>query len=64
VASYPTDRHAQGLKARERCAGEGARNSIASNNHDVRIRRLRIGEHSVERIDVALNVIQRKDAHH
>ena len=38
-------------------------NGIAADDHDVRIGRSRIGEHSVECVDVAVDVVKGKDVH-
>jgi hypothetical protein len=61
VAAYPPHRTAQRLQASKRRAGKRARNGIAPDDHDIGIRRARIGEHSLERVDVAVDVIQRED---
>ena len=63
VAAHPAHRHAQRLQAFERLAREGARQRVAADQHDVGVRGARIGEHGVERVDVAVDVVERQDAH-
>jgi hypothetical protein len=63
VATYPPHGDAQLLQPSERRARKRARNGIAADHHDVRICRPRVAEHSLERIDVAVDVVQSEDVH-
>ena len=43
--------------------GERAGHGVAADQHGVGVRRARIGEHGLERVDVAVDVVQRQDVH-
>ena len=61
VAAYPPHRGAQRIQASERRARERAGHRVSPDDHDVGMRSARIGEHGLERVDVAVDVVERED---
>jgi hypothetical protein len=63
VAAHPVGGHAQLLQAVERGARERPRHRVPADHHRVELGRPWVGEHRVERVDVAVNVVEGENLH-
>src|SRR5829696_3895586 len=63
VAAQTVHRSLERLQAVERRRREGTRDGVAAHHDGVGPRGARVGEHRVERVDVAVDVVQREDPH-
>ena len=63
VAAHDVHRRLELLQALERRGGERSGHGIAADHHRIRPNGLRVGEHRLEGVDVAVDVVQREDLH-
>ena len=63
VAHHPADAFAEPREAVERLARQRAGRDVAADDDELRRGRLDLGEHRLERVGVAVDVVQRGDAH-
>ena len=63
VAADPADRRGERRQAREHVPGERPRNRVSSDEDDIGVGSLRVGEDCVKRLDVPVDDVQRHDLH-
>ena len=63
VAADVVNGHGERVETVERCAGERARHRVPSDEHGVGPGRARIGEDRLQRVHVAVDVVQDEDVH-